>query len=64
MKKIPDKKHRFIRLPDKLSHILIAVIACLILVYIVEWDASFFDAEFHEGDVVLKSTYEIGRAHV
>ena len=57
MKKIPDKKHRFIRLPDKLSHILIAVIACLILVYIVEWDASFFDAEFHVGDVVLKSTY-------
>ena len=57
MKKIPDKQHRFIRLPNKLSHILIAVIACLILVYIVEWDASFFDAEFHVGDVVLKSTY-------
>ena len=57
MKKIPDKKHRFIKLPDKLSHILIAIITCLILVSIVEWDASFFDAEFHEGDVVLKSTY-------
>ncbi|MEK6732286.1 MAG: HDIG domain-containing metalloprotein [Candidatus Omnitrophota bacterium] len=57
MKKILNKKQRFIRLPDKLSHILIAVITCLILVSIVEWDASFFDAEFHEGDVVLKSTY-------
>lgn len=57
MKKILNKKHRLISLPDKLSHVLIAIITCLILVSIVEWDASFFDAEFHVGDVVLKSTY-------
>jgi len=57
MKKTPNKKHKVVMLPSKLSHVLIAVITCLILVAIVEWDTSIFDAEFTEGDIVLKSIY-------
>ncbi len=52
-----NKKHRLNKIPAKISHILIAVITCLILVLIVEWDFNLSEAEFHEGDVVLKSIY-------
>ncbi|MBU1913172.1 MAG: hypothetical protein KKB22_06560, partial [Candidatus Omnitrophica bacterium] len=57
MKKILNKKHRFGGISTKASHILIALITCLILVAVVEWDSSLFKTEFREGDIVLKSIY-------
>ena len=58
MKKVLNKRQRKInKIPNKISHILIAVITCLILVAAVEWDSSFFKPESHEGDIVLQSVY-------
>ena len=57
MKKILNKKHRFAGISTKASHVLIALITCLILVAVVEWDSSLFKTEFREGDIVLKSIY-------
>lgn len=58
MKKILNKKHKLIKVPNRISHILIAVVTCLVLVGIIaEWNTSLFKAEFHEGDIVLKSIY-------
>jgi len=57
MKKILNKKHKFGRISTRVSHILIALITCLILVAVVEWDSGLFKTEFREGDIVLKSIY-------
>src|SRR3989338_10428575 len=57
MKKALNKKQMSNRISNKISHILIALAACLILVAITEWDARIFKAEFHEGDIVLRSIY-------
>ncbi|MDP2921901.1 MAG: HDIG domain-containing protein [Candidatus Omnitrophota bacterium] len=57
MRKTLNKKQKNPGFSSKLSHVLIAVITCLVLVLIVEWDTSLFDAVFTEGDIVLKSTY-------
>jgi len=58
MKKALNKRQQRInKIPNKISHILIAAITCLILVAVVEWDAGFFKTESHEGDIVLKSAY-------
>jgi len=57
MKKARNKKQRINKIPNKISHILIAVATCLILVTAVEWDAGLFKTEFQEGDIVLKSVY-------
>jgi putative nucleotidyltransferase with HDIG domain len=57
MKRALNKKQRFNRIPNKISHILIAIVTCIILVATVEWESKLFEAEFHEGDVVLKSIY-------
>ena len=57
MKKILNKKQKFGGISTRVSHILIALITCLILVSTAEWDSSLFKTEFHEGDVVLKSIY-------
>jgi len=57
MKKTLNKKRKIYKIHNKLSHISIAVIACVILVAIVEWNANLSKAEFHEGDIVLKSIY-------
>jgi len=58
MKKVLNKRRQKInKIPNKISHILIAVITCLILVAAVEWDSGFFKTESLEGDIVLKSVY-------
>jgi len=57
MKKARNKKQRIDKIPNKIAHILIAVVTCLILVAAVEWDAGLFKTEFQEGDIVLKSIY-------
>ncbi len=58
MKKILNKKQKIGKIPDKISHILMAIAACLILVAIIaEWDTSFFKTEFYEGDIVLRAIY-------
>lgn len=55
MKKILNKK--ISRNPNLVSHIAIAVVTCLALVVIIQWDRGFFKAEFREGDVALRSIY-------
>ena len=57
MKRTLNKKQKLTRIPGKISHILIAIVTCIILVAIVEMDASLLETEFHEGDVMLKSIY-------
>ena len=58
MKKTLNKKQKISKIPDKISHILLAIATCLILVAIIaEWDAGFFKTEFHEGDIVLRAIY-------
>jgi len=58
MKRTLNKKQKISRIPDKILHILMAVAACLIFVAIIaEWDTSFFRAEFHEGDIILRAIY-------
>lgn len=58
MKKTLNKKHKVSRISNRISHAIIAVVTCLILVGIIaEWGTSLFKAEFHEGDIVLKSIY-------
>lgn len=57
MKKAVNKKRGINKIPNKISHVLIAGAVCLILVMVVGWDASLFKTEFHEGDIVLKSIY-------
>jgi len=55
MKKILNKK--FSGNPNLISHIAIAVVTCLALVVIIQWDRGFFKAEFREGDIALRSIY-------
>lgn len=55
MKKILNKK--ISRNPNLVSHIAIAVVTCLALVVIIQWDRGFFKAEFREGDIALRSIY-------
>ncbi|MCX5692847.1 MAG: HDIG domain-containing protein [Candidatus Omnitrophica bacterium] len=58
MKKILNKKHKFNKIPNKISHVLIALATCFILVGIIaEWDTGLTKTEFHEGDIVLRSIY-------
>jgi len=57
MKKTLNKKQKINIIPNKLSHILIAVVTCLVLVAVIEWDSALFETEFHEGDIVMKSIY-------
>jgi len=57
MKKNLSKKQKLNKIPNKIVHALIAFVTCVILVVIAEWDTGFFKAEFHEGDIVLKSIY-------
>jgi len=57
MKKARNKKQRINKVSNKISHILIAVATCLVLVAVVEWDVGLFKTEFQEGDIVLKSVY-------
>jgi cyclic-di-AMP phosphodiesterase PgpH len=58
VKKILNKKQKISKIPNKISHILLAIAACVILVAIIaEWDTSFFKTEFHEGDIVLRAIY-------
>ncbi|MEE8317395.1 MAG: HDIG domain-containing metalloprotein, partial [Candidatus Omnitrophota bacterium] len=57
MKKIPNRK--LDKKPQNLlSHIAIAVVTCLALVVIIQWDRGIFKAEFHEGDIALRSLYD------
>lgn len=57
MKKLPSKKRKPLKIPYKISHVLIAIVACIAIVEIVEWDQSLLQREFHEGDIVLNSIY-------
>jgi len=57
MKKNLSKKQKFDKIPDKIAHALIAFVTCVILVVIAEWGTGFLKAEFHEGDIMLKSIY-------
>lgn len=43
--------------PRLLSHIGIAVLTCLALVTIIQWDSGLFKAEFREGDIALRDIY-------
>jgi len=57
MKKTLSRKQKLSRMPLKFLHVIIALVTCLILVVIVEWQSGFFKTEFHEGDIVLSSIY-------
>jgi len=55
MKKIHSKK--VARNPNFLYHIVIAVLTCVVLVTIIQWDKGLFKVEFREGDIALRDTY-------
>ncbi|OIO32886.1 MAG: hypothetical protein AUJ70_04480 [Candidatus Omnitrophica bacterium CG1_02_40_15] len=57
LKKTLNKKQRINEVHNKIPHIFIAIVTCLIMVAAAEWDTSLFKTEFHEGDIVLKSIY-------
>jgi putative nucleotidyltransferase with HDIG domain len=57
MKKVLNKRQRLAKPSQKLSHIVIAVVTCLILVAIVGWQSGLLKTEFLEGDIVLKTIY-------
>ncbi|MFA5389121.1 MAG: HDIG domain-containing metalloprotein [Candidatus Omnitrophota bacterium] len=57
MKKTLNRKHKSGRIPNRISHILIAMAVCFALMAIMKWDTSVFKTEFREGDIVLKSIY-------
>jgi hypothetical protein len=43
--------------PNLVWHLIIGACACAALVVIVQWDKGLFKAEFHEGDIALRSIY-------
>ena len=55
MKKILNKKPK--RNPNLVSHIAIAVVTCVALVAIIQWDKGLFKVEFREGDIALRDIY-------
>jgi len=55
MKKILNKNKK--TNTHLLSHAIIAILACLLMVTIIQWDRGLFKAEFREGDIALSSIY-------
>ena len=55
MKKILNKKKK--TNSHILSHVTIAILACLFMVTIIQWDRGLFKADFREGDIALSSIY-------
>ncbi|MDP8229953.1 MAG: HDIG domain-containing protein [Candidatus Gorgyraea atricola] len=55
MKKILNSKKK--SNSHALSHTIIAVLTCLLMVTIIQWDRGLFKAEFREGDIALSSIY-------
>ncbi|MFC1621123.1 HD family phosphohydrolase [Candidatus Omnitrophota bacterium] len=55
MKKILNKKKKINS--HLLPHAIIAILACLFMVTIIQWDRGLFKAEFREGDIALSSIY-------
>lgn len=43
--------------PNLIWHFVIGFCACITLVVIIQWDKGLFKAEFHEGDIALRSIY-------
>ena len=38
-------------------HIVVAILTCLVLVVIMQWDRGLFKAEFREGDIALRDIF-------
>lgn len=55
MKVILNKKPA--KNPNLFSHSVIALLTCLALVTIIQWDKGLFKVEFREGDIALRSIY-------
>lgn len=55
MKAILGKKP--IKNPNLFTHSVIAIVTCVLLVAIIQWDKGLSKAEFREGDIALRSIY-------
>ncbi len=56
MEKILNSK-KIIKNPNLATHIAIALVMCLILVVIMQWDRGLFEPELREGDIALRAIY-------
>ena len=43
--------------PHLIYHIFIALISCVMLVVIIQWDKGLFKADFREGDIAMRAIY-------
>lgn len=55
MRKILNRNIK--RNPNFLFHVFAGITTCFILVAIIQWDRGLFKAEFHEGDIALRTIY-------